>query len=62
MSNLQLLEKLDLSYNLFAFVPTAVYDLPNLKYLDLSGNPIPEAVHQNIRKELKSVNIFMINL
>lgn len=51
------MEHLNLSNNLFTFIPTAIYELKNLKRLDMSQNPIPEAVHEHIRKELKGVEV-----
>lgn len=50
-------EQLNLMNNLFTFIPIAIYELKNLKRLDMSRNPIPEAVHEHIRKELKGVEV-----
>ena len=39
-SNLQNLEELNLSYNRFGTIPSAVYELPSLKHISLNGNPL----------------------
>lgn len=57
LTKLQTLESLSLLANHFSFIPTAIYELKNLKKLDMSRNPIPEAVHEHIRKELKGVEV-----